>query len=52
MGDHVCDLGGDGRGLACACEDELGGLGVLYGFELAGLRGGGSLMLWTLPFYA
>jgi len=26
---HVCDLGGDGRGLACACacEDELGGWG-------------------------
>ncbi len=36
--DHVCDLGCDGRGLACACacEDQLGGLGVFYGFELAG----------------
>ncbi len=39
--DHVCDLGGDGRGLAsaCACEDRLGGLGVLYGFKLAGFQG-------------
>ena len=36
--DHVCDLCSDGRGLAsaCACEDQLGGLGVLYGFKLAG----------------
>ncbi len=36
--DHVCDLGSDGRGLACACasEDLLGGLGVLDGFKLAG----------------
>ncbi|MDO8727430.1 MAG: hypothetical protein Q7J35_15280 [Candidatus Methanoperedens sp.] len=33
--DHVCDLGCYGRGLAsaCACEDQLGGLGVLYGFK-------------------
>jgi len=36
--DHVSDLRGDGRGLPCAraCEDELGGLGVFYGFKLAG----------------
>ena len=36
--DHVCDLGGDGRGLACACacEDKLGALSVFYGFKLAG----------------
>jgi hypothetical protein len=36
--DHVSDLGGDGRGLACpcTCEDQLGGLSVLYGFKLAG----------------
>jgi len=33
---HVRDLRCDGRGLACACEDQLGGLGVLYGFKLAG----------------
>ena len=26
--DHVCDPGCDGRDLACACEDQLGGLGV------------------------
>jgi len=36
--DHVCDLRGDGRGLAsaCACKDQLEGLGVFYGEELAG----------------
>ena len=36
--DHVCNLGCDGRGLACAraCEDQLWGLGVLDGFKLAG----------------
>ena len=33
-------LGSDGRGLACACEDELGDLCVLYGFKLAGIQGG------------
>ena len=39
--DHVSDLGCDGRGLASssACEDELGGLGVFYGFKLAGFQG-------------
>ncbi len=26
--DHVCDLGGDGRGHACACENQLGGAWV------------------------
>jgi len=26
--DHVSDPGCDGRGLTCACEDPLGGLGV------------------------
>jgi len=32
--DHVCCS--YGRGLACAGEDELGGLGVFNGFKLAG----------------
>jgi hypothetical protein len=34
--DHVCYFCCDGRGLACACKDQLGGLGVFYGFKLAG----------------
>ncbi|GFO97335.1 hypothetical protein ig2599ANME_1535 [groundwater metagenome] len=37
--DHVCYLGGYGRGLACACEDQLGGLCVFDGFKLAGFQG-------------
>jgi len=36
---HVGDFDGDGRGLACACEDELGGLCVFYGFKQAGFQG-------------
>jgi hypothetical protein len=38
---HLCDFGGDGRGLAsaCACEDELGGLCVFDGFKLAWFQG-------------
>jgi len=36
--DHVSDLGGYCCGLASsgASEDQLGGLGVFYGFKLAG----------------
>ena len=36
--ENHCNLRSDGRGLACACacEDQLGGLCVLDGFELAG----------------
>ena len=36
--DHVGNLGGYGRGFACAgaCEDQLGGLCVLDSFKLAG----------------
>jgi hypothetical protein len=26
--ENHCDPGGDGRGFACACEDQLGDLGV------------------------
>ncbi|MCG2735868.1 MAG: hypothetical protein L6282_05680 [Candidatus Methanoperedenaceae archaeon] len=35
---HMRNLSGDGRCLACACacEDQLGGLCVLDGFKLAG----------------
>ncbi len=34
------NVSGYGRGLAssCACEDQLGGLGVFYGFMWAGFR--------------
>jgi hypothetical protein len=34
--DYVCDPDCDNHGFANACEDQLGGQGVFYGFKLAG----------------
>ena len=44
--DHVCYFCCDGRGLACACEDQLGGLGCALWLQAGGILGmrGGSLM--------
>jgi len=38
--DHVCDTGGDGRGLAraCACEDQLGTLVCFMASSWRGFR--------------
>jgi len=38
--DHVCDLGSDGCGLACACEDQLGGWVCLIEGSWRGFRQG------------
>ncbi len=50
--DHVRELGGDGRGLASACEDQVGRAGCVLKRAEGGFRHRWeSLTKYTLPFY-